>query len=321
MDERRSLEVSNWQGDQHPLPVAHAPVSRRRIPARVLGIIGTLLLHGLVVPTALLGTSKKVSSSMPHSLAAAANAAGAESEMILVVVQPMEATNSKDSLFEDVVSRGSLVKDVPIAIMSPDPTPTLSLPPEQMSDNTEAESPVNSGDPAGHARLFGVYAGQIQARIDRVWRRPRTAVNEQLTLRQGRVDDETFRCQVRIIQDNQGHVQEILLPQCNGSAAWQRSLVLAIQQASPLPAPPSPSVFTNALTMTFTGVEFRPDRSPDDYEIEVPETLVQSNVNAVPTADVQRPSLWPDSSGEHTLSAPADEPPPCVDGSRVNTAP
>lgn len=112
MDGRRPLEVSNWQGEPHPLPITNAPVLRRpHIPARVLGIIGTVLLHGLVVQTAVLGTSsKKVFSPMTQGLTSAANAAGAESEMTLVVVQPFEAAKSKDSLFEEVVSRGSRSK-------------------------------------------------------------------------------------------------------------------------------------------------------------------------------------------------------------------
>jgi hypothetical protein len=126
--------------------------------------------------------------------------------------------------------------------------------------------------------LFGIYSGQIQARIARVWRRPRTPVNESRTQHQGALGEEAFQCQVRIIQDNQGYVQEILLPQCNGSAAWQRSLVIAIQQASPLPAPPDPAVFTNALTMTFTGFEYRPDSLADEYEMEAPRGSVQSRV-------------------------------------------
>jgi hypothetical protein len=180
MDDERQLEVSDWQDEPRPLPLTYAPVSRRpRIPARVLGMMGTLLLHGLVVQTAVLGTStRKVFSPTTPGLAATANAAGAESEMTLIVVQPTEAKNSKDSLFEEFISRGAVLKEMPIALMSPDPTPALGLQQEQLSDSSDAESPANSGDPAGQARLFGIYSGQIQARIERAWRRPRTPVNE-----------------------------------------------------------------------------------------------------------------------------------------------
>jgi hypothetical protein len=129
MDERRQLEVSDWQDEPRPLPITRAQVSRRpRIPARALGMIGTVLLHGLVVQTAVLGTSsRKVLSPTTQGLASTANAAGAESEMTLVVVEPIKATNSKESLFEEFISRGSVLKNMPIALISPDPTPVISL--------------------------------------------------------------------------------------------------------------------------------------------------------------------------------------------------
>jgi hypothetical protein len=115
-------------------------------------------------------------------------------------------------------------------------------------------------------------------------------------------------------------VQEILLPQCNGSAAWLHSLVIAIQQASPLPAPPSPTVFTNALTMTFTGFEYRPDSSADEYEIEVPRTQVQNNVNSThaetPAANLQRTAVWGEDTSVHALRAPTDEPQPASNDSQ-----
>jgi hypothetical protein len=57
---------------------------------------------------------------------------------------------------------------------------------------------------------------------------------------------------------------------CNGSVAWQQSLVTAILVASPLPAPPSPTVFSHAVTMTFAGQVYSPGSPADDYEIPRP---------------------------------------------------
>jgi len=54
---------------------------------------------------------------------------------------------------------------------------------------------------------------------------------------------------VQIEQDRSGVVKEITLKQCNGDARWQLSLVRAIESASPLPAPPDPSVFAKVLTV------------------------------------------------------------------------
>ena len=74
---------------------------------------------------------------------------------------------------------------------------------------------------------------------------------------------------MQIVQDSGGNVQEILLPNCNGSPAWQGSLVRAIQQASPLPAPPSESVFSHAILVDFVGFQYLTG-APDDEHDGVP---------------------------------------------------
>src|ERR1700736_5573231 len=137
MGEKRPLEVSDWHDEPRPLPITRAPVARQlRIPARLIGIVGTVLLHGLVVQTVLLGTSTtQVLTPTTQGLASTANAAGAESEMTLVVVQPVKPT-TKDSVFEEFVSRGSLLKDMPIALISRDVTTAApSLKKERLTDN------------------------------------------------------------------------------------------------------------------------------------------------------------------------------------------
>jgi hypothetical protein len=57
----------------------------------------------------------------------------------------------------------------------------ITLP--MVANSNQASKPSNTGgDGAEQARLFGIYTGQIQAQIDRVWRRPRTPVNGATTL-------------------------------------------------------------------------------------------------------------------------------------------
>ncbi len=77
---------------------------------------------------------------------------------------------------------------------------------------------------------------------------------------------ESFQCRVQIAQDASGNVHEILLPACDGSAAWQRSLVVAIQQSSPLPMPPDPSLFAPTVTLDFVGIPYSAGQREDDYE-------------------------------------------------------
>lgn len=77
-----------------------------------------------------------------------------------------------------------------------------------------------------------------------------------------------FKCEAQIVQDAAGYVQEILLPRCNGSPVWQASLVTAIRQASPLPAPPDPTVFRSSITLSFIGLPYFEGAAVDGYEME-----------------------------------------------------
>jgi hypothetical protein len=103
--------------------------------------------------------------------------------------------------------------------------------------------------------LFGRYMGQISARIQRAWIRPRTPV-----------EDGSFSCRVQISQDRSGVVQEVALQECNGDLHWQASLIQAIQTASPLPAPPDATVFSNLLTLELSSEAYVAGFKEDGYE-------------------------------------------------------
>jgi len=105
--------------------------------------------------------------------------------------------------------------------------------------------------------MLGRYVNQINARIERAWRRPRDPI-----------DSDRFRCRARITQEPTGKVKEIELDNCNGDAAWQVSLVRAIQSASPLPAPPDPKVFSRRLVLSFRSQTFSPDQGTEGFERE-----------------------------------------------------
>jgi TonB C terminal len=167
---------------------------------------------------------------------------------------------------------------LPVTLISPDPLPHIEIPTDRVDVNAEAAAKVDSGDPAGRALLFGRYSGQIQARIERAWLRPRSQISSDLdsstnpiataATRDNLAAAQEFRCQVRILQEAHGAVREVQMLSCNGSITWQQSLVRAILSASPLPAPPDPAVFTKSLTMTFEGQAYTPGDSTDGYEVE-----------------------------------------------------
>jgi hypothetical protein len=178
---------------------------------------------------------------------------------------PLPAAASTQAFTVDVTSLLENLKTLRIKQpLAPEPPTSVSVPTLALDDEPSAGS-ADGGNGAEVTRLLGIYTGQIKARIDRIWRRPRTPIDERAS-----ADARSFQCQVQIEQDATGHVQEILLPRCNGSPAWQQSLVTAIRQASPLPAPPSEQVFTHSLVMEFIGVEYGAGSRDDEYEIPVP---------------------------------------------------
>jgi hypothetical protein len=139
-----------------------------------------------------------------------------------------------------------------VRVLSPDPYPAIDL--AHAADTATVQSP-EAHDAADRALLFGRYMGQVNARIERAWLRPRTAIENTL-----------FQCQVAITQDKRGNVLEVTLQHCNGDGRWQQSLVNAIQSASPLPAPPTPEVFSGTLTSRFESTVYSSANSADGFE-------------------------------------------------------
>jgi hypothetical protein len=129
--------------------------------------------------------------------------------------------------------------------------PQPSTVPAQDSDSGNAQTDGQSG----FGEKYGRYLGQIRARIDRAWLRPRSAIGAPI-----------FQCQVQVDQDSGGRVQEVTLLECNGGASWQLSLVHAIQAASPLPAPSDRAVFVHHVLLAFRAMAYAPGEPADLYE-------------------------------------------------------
>jgi hypothetical protein len=191
-------------------------------------------------------------------------------------------SSSEQEITQSISALPALSKLKPVPPVNPDPPAFLNIEVLTLGEEQASQSTVNGGDGAEQARLFGIYTVQIQARIERIWRRPRTPVYENDS-REAATTDESFQCQAQIVQDARGNVQEILLLRCNGSPAWQQSLVIAIQQASPLPAPPSGRVFSRSITLNFLGLAYVPGSPDDDYDI-APTKVAQTNEGSLSSA-------------------------------------
>jgi outer membrane biosynthesis protein TonB len=96
-------------------------------------------------------------------------------------------------------------------------------------------------DNAERTGLLSRYQAEIRARVQRAWIRPVSA-------RPG------LRCIVFVTQVPGGEVTGVRLGECNGDAAVRQSIESAVYRASPLPAPPDPSLFERNLKL-----EFAPD--------------------------------------------------------------
>ena len=141
---------------------------------------------------------------------------------------------------------------------------TPSLPPLTMRAMSVADAlptlptEVSEEQPDGQSGLgamSGRYLGQIRARIERAWLRPRSAIG-----------DPIFQCQVQVDQNSVGRVVAVTLVECNGGSSWQLSLVHAIEAASPLPAPPNPAVFVHHVLLTFRAMAYSPGALAQLYE-------------------------------------------------------
>jgi len=121
-------------------------------------------------------------------------------------------------------------------------------------DYSDAGSGQTDGQ-SGSGEKYGRYLGQIRARIDRAWLRPRSAIGAPI-----------FQCLVQVDQDRVGRVQEVTLLSCNGGASWQLSLVHAIEAASPLPAPSDEAVFVHHVLLAFRAMAYAPGEPAELYE-------------------------------------------------------
>jgi hypothetical protein len=173
--------------------------------------------------------------------------------MTLILINEPTDVSHTDATEDSLASHGLAPINLPVVLFSPDDLPAFEIN-DRAEPNQAALRPAIA-DPAMHALLFGRYVGQISARIERAWLRPRTPVA-----------DNAFACRVQIKQDRQGNVEETTLQRCNGDMRWQMSLVEAIQSASPLPAPPDPDVFANALILQFKSKGYVPGAAEEGFE-------------------------------------------------------
>jgi hypothetical protein len=234
------LEISEFE-------VSLAPATSLRDRAKgggrnfsgVMGMVGTFCLHAVILQS--LGLGFYANNQRSHeSRGTFANQTDSRmppaEELVLIVLQ--EAAPHRPDLDQQIGSVAPKLKPAPIAILSPDTLPVSDFGGERdVPERSTSPEPV---DPALRAMMLSRYLHQISARVERIW-----------TQLDRSTSGSGFKCRVQIRQDTSGIVQEVLLVECPAKEESRQSLIAAIFQASPLNAPPIPSVFSRALTMTF----------------------------------------------------------------------
>jgi len=213
------------------------------------------VLHALLLTPAFLGSAPHKRHSPNNETLGASASLSEESTMTLLFIEQSNAGSKADPDTDYVASLSLSPSALRPVAMRDFPPPTALGQGDSQQDEEATANEAATSDP-GNA-LFGRYVGQIDARIQRAWIRPRTSI-----------DSGTFTCRVQIAQEPSGRVKEIEIVRCNGDIPWQTSLIRAIQSASPLPAPPDPKLFTHTFTLEFTARPFTPGENPEGFEPE-----------------------------------------------------
>jgi TonB C terminal len=231
-----------------PSPAGRA----RRTALPVAGALGSLALHALLLTPLLLGAAQH----RTHAPEAPGGSLPSSNDSALTVVllddgdsKPRAPPRLPDALALTPV-RSITLRD--LGAPAPDPAiPDTALPGER------ASAPQAQGDAAAFALLYGRYLGQITARIERAWMRPRSSPGA-----------DTFACRLQVLQDERGQVLGVTVGRCNEDARWRASLVQAVRSASPLPAPPDPHVYRRSVALAFASAAFVPGGSTQGFEPE-----------------------------------------------------
>ena len=82
------------------------------------------------------------------------------------------------------------------------------------------------------------YLARIRQHVERRWSRPPGAKSG-------------IECVVHVVQAPGGYVRSARIGQCNGDQSVERSIIAAVESASPLPTPDDPKLFDRNLRFTF----------------------------------------------------------------------
>jgi hypothetical protein len=233
----------------------------------LLGALTSVALHALLLAPILFGAGNKTHT--PDALGTApADRPGSDGALIVELIEESDSASKASTRVPQIVPLLT-PSDPSLRAAVADLKRSLPMPDLEEERESQAPSAQVQGDEATEARLYGIYVGQISARIERAWIKPRSSPGV-----------DRFVCHVQVLQDPSGQVREVTLKDCIGNERWQSSLVSAIESASPLPAPPDPRVFKRRIAMQFSSEAFVVGGDTEGFE---PEALTaMANVRGAP---------------------------------------
>lgn len=214
-------------------------LERRKIIG-LTGIAGTVLLHSFLFAVAVWEGGATMSHPRPPDAVGGGANVGSESgepgERRITVMLTNEFQSARAFEPPPKLPEPAIVQPSVVEVTGLDMLPLEPIESDALGENES----VQKAELMARVKFAGIYQSQVRARIERAWQLPA-----------GQKLEPDFSCLVLIHQDSDGRVREVelVLSKCVGSPEMQTSLVNAIQTASPLPAPPHPSVFVDRFSL------------------------------------------------------------------------
>ncbi len=167
---KKRIEIVEWTPAVETTYVAKKPSqTRRQISPLAIGLLGTLFLHGV----ALLGSLHTRSISTVETSTVQTDKPRAIYERMELVMVDLLAQHSSSleeaGFLTQSLSRKSLTQSLRHRQISP---PTVA--PLMIDSPAESSPAASAPTPADELRLKNLYSGQIRARVERAWRKPRS---------------------------------------------------------------------------------------------------------------------------------------------------
>ncbi len=174
------MDVSEWKNTPRYV-VSQPPTARALWSPPLIGVFGTLLMHAIIAQLFYgIGNAQQALQSESQRHKASDDQSKDSSTVSLVLVDQPPSKDVSKRIAEELFRQISADTKRAIVVVLPD-LPVMNVGDLVLGKDEQEQSVENQEQGDEDARLFGVYTGQIHARIERIWRRPRSPISDQST--------------------------------------------------------------------------------------------------------------------------------------------